>query len=270
MSRKNTLIIITIALVLVVVLGYFGKVYYDSTQPTKLTMEQNLNSQIQKVTQNPLFPKDTLSNQKNEFAYEESPDNGINNQNQPTTSIITPPNQSFKTSPDLDYNKIQQFELKTFPSGTKLIKLPYKNLKNPVQPIFDILIDSPNRDQLFLYKDSKLALLNYNLAGIFEFQYKEQTHYFLTLKENVGNPRFFVTNGTFEFVTELDFGGQIFANDYAIEQGDVSTLKLIGKKVIPAEESYTYQDSTQSLDLVSFLDNLPNYKGGYIESLGED
>ena len=154
-----------------------------------------------------------------------------NSKNSPQISSVIP-----KLS-DNQLQQLKRYELTTFNSGSKLLRLPtnFVFTKDTGQidggtllpkPIFNFSTKASNPDQLYILKDNQLNLLSNNIESIYEFKFRDKNYYFFVPTYDNGDISMQYTDETLSFKKEIKPIIKGFVSNAKVENKDFTRIKI--------------------------------------------
>ena len=154
-----------------------------------------------------------------------------NSKNSPQISSVTP-----KLS-DNQLQQLKRYELTTFNSGSKLVRLPLNFVftKDTGQidggtflpkPIFSFSTKASNPDQLYILANNQLKLLSNNIESIYEFKFRDKNYYFFVPTYDNGDISMQYTDDTFSFKKEIKPIIKGFVSNVKVENKDFTRIKI--------------------------------------------
>ena len=227
MSRKIIILIVAIIAILLMVISVLVNQYLGNRNSQNQSQVSSIvSSSVEIVERITGFPREQIIPDipKQIEELKNLPPIDLTSTPTPSSVIVISSSSNTKNSPQISSvipkltdNHLQQlkrYELTTFNSGSKLVRLPLNFIftKDTGQidggtflpkPIFSFSTKASNPDQFYILKDNQLKLLSNNIESIYEFRFRDKNYYFFVPTYDNGDISMQYTDDNFSFKKEI-------------------------------------------------------------------
>ena len=246
MSRKIIILIVAIIAILLVVISVLVNQYLGNRNAQNQSQVSSVaSSSVEIVERITGFPREQIipdipkqiEEIKNLPPMDLSPSSVVSISSSSNTINSS---QISSVIPQLTDNQLQQlkrYELTTFNSGSKLVRLPtnFVFTKDTGQidggtllpkPIFGFSTKASNPDQFYILTNNQLKLLSNNIESIYEFKFRDKNYYFFVPTYDNGDISMQYTDDTFSFKKEIKPIIKGFVSNVKVENKDFTRIKI--------------------------------------------
>ena len=246
MSRKIIILIVAIIAILLMVISVLVNQYWGNRNTQNQSQVSSIaSSSVEIVERITGFPREQIipdipkqiEELKNLPPIDLTPSSVVSVSS--SSNTINSPQISSVIS-QLTDNQLQQlkrYELTTFSSGSKLVRLPLNFVftKDTGQidggtllpkPVFNFSNKASNPDQFYILKDNQLKLLSNNIESIYEFRFRDKNYYFFVPTYDNGDISMQYTDDNFSFKKEITPIIKGFVSNVKVENKDFTRIKI--------------------------------------------
>ena len=246
MSRKIIILIVAIIAILLMVISVLVNQYWGNRNTQNQSQVSSIaSSSVEIVERITGFPREQIipdipkqiEELKNLPPIDLTPSSVVSVSS--SSNTINSPQISSVIS-QLTDNQLQQlkrYELTTFSSGSKLVRLPLNFVftKDTGQidggtllpkPVFNFSNKASNPDQFYILKDNQLKLLSNNIESIYEFRFRDKNYYFFVPTYDNGDISMQYTDDNFSFKKEIKPIIKGFVSNVKVENKDFTRIKI--------------------------------------------